>query len=123
MRATCLVLTLCWPYPVCSAPAPTPRPAKVAAPATAGVVGSWTLTWSGGTGEASLDAEGGWLCEWSGSTYQGSWSLNQGVLTVVEKRVGDDCPLVWSVLMTGPRTGRLSGGGAFSLEPLTPEGR
>lgn len=121
----CSTLALGLVWSIAAAPVPPPRtPARKPVPALPAVIGTWKLLWSGGTGEATLDADGRWECEWAGSTWEGTWRLGplpeggRG-LFVTERRAGDDGPwLEWTVILDGPRTGTLARGGNFALEPI-----
>lgn len=103
------------PKHVPTAPTPSSHPC----------VGTWLLTWQGGTGKATFRPKGGYTCEWSNKDWIGCWSIKDGRLTVTEavKPVGNALPNwhTWSVALDpGEMSGKLTNGGTFSLKHLKP---
>lgn len=62
-----------------AAPAPVPKPAKSLC-----VVGSWKMTWAGGTWTATFGRDGRYECHSPNTSYVGSWRMEADTLHVSE---------------------------------------
>lgn len=119
MTIRAVLITLVLATSVTSAPTPY---RLLLPPPPLGLVGEWGIHWQGGVGQARFHSRGGYECVWCGQQWIGHWSVEDGILTVVEAiRPHQPGTLpnwyTWkAALDLDGRGGRLPSGGTFKLK-------